>query len=687
MNLGKKIMVCLVLLFMAACNQPEIEIRDVGSWDEMRQAAYDSLSKEQKQQVDEGRFFFNGAGFERAPGLLERPDSISTLAGVSGFTCPREVENSTSEDYGTFFLYATDPGTASVPVSQASATFTLPPKSAIKLQDDGPGGEDDENAYVMLAGWPPVGSGPAFDAGLGYDGIGWYLFITAGANGGGANTIPYPEFIRLENIDSSKAAEVDFSITLSDGQVTATATPKAGSIWRNQSTGRAFSDPETGQALSVTTPIPGLRSDGIDNVISLQVDLGVDNVNPRKGSLVPDIGIHNLRVGDVPWDISANPETSINGFSVFCPSFEDLDGEPVWKDAYTVNEGNTAAGDKEDGLNIDINIKEENIHTPPANSIGLVIDDTGSMSSQLSAARSALSNFIAERSDSDADKVWLLATFKDSVNYLGSTRDASVIQSRVNSIFASGGGDCPENVLGAVNTVVNQLKTAARSGTKDIIVVTDASAQPGNVSGIINAAKLDNQRVHVFLSGDCGSGIGPLGSRTASEIATLASIPLSSQVVLKQIAEETGGSYYYLPGGSKQDYEDILNEIFTLIEEPSDTEPPVLSVTATPATLWPPNHKMKEINLEINVTDDADSEPQVELVGVVSTEPFDGQGDGNTTDDIDIREDGRIFVRAERSGSNNDRIYTITYKAIDISGNIGYGSAEVLVPHDKGKKR
>jgi len=72
----------------------------------------------------------------------------------------------------------------------------------------------------------------------------------------------------------------------------------------------------------------------------------------------------------------------------------------------------------------------------------------------------------------------------------------------------------------------------------------------------------------------------------------------------------------------------------------------------------------------------------VELVGVTSTEPFDGQGDGNTADDIEITADGRIFVRGERSGSGNDRIYTITYKATDASGNFAFGSGTITVPHD-----
>lgn len=68
------------------------------------------------------------------------------------------------------------------------------------------------------------------------------------------------------------------------------------------------------------------------------------------------------------------------------------------------------------------------------------------------------------------------------------------------------------------------------------------------------------------------------------------------------------------------------------------------------------------------------------------SEPDDGQGDGNTADDVQITTNGRIFVRAERSAQGNRRVYTVTYRATDASGNTGYGSADVVVPHDRSGK-
>jgi len=116
-----------------------------------------------------------------------------------------------------------------------------------------------------------------------------------------------------------------------------------------------------------------------------------------------------------------------------------------------------------------------------------------------------------------------------------------------------------------------------------------------------------------------------------------------------------------------------------------DVTPPVLSVSVTPSVLYPPNHQMVEITPSITVTDDHDPDPRVDVVSVTSNEGDDVRGDGNTSPDILLDSSGRIFVRAERSGLAEGRIYTITWRARDDSGNTSTASATVTVPHDKGK--
>lgn len=125
-----------------------------------------------------------------------------------------------------------------------------------------------------------------------------------------------------------------------------------------------------------------------------------------------------------------------------------------------------------------------------------------------------------------------------------------------------------------------------------------------------------------------------------------------------------------------------------------DTTPPEISLSCSPAVLWPPNHEMAEIIPTITVSDACDASVNIELHQITmnegeGTDTYDpnfdgGVGDGNTDDDIQVTADGRIYLRAERNGENfQGRRYAIIYKAIDNSGNIAMDSCEVLVPHDQ----
>jgi hypothetical protein len=117
-----------------------------------------------------------------------------------------------------------------------------------------------------------------------------------------------------------------------------------------------------------------------------------------------------------------------------------------------------------------------------------------------------------------------------------------------------------------------------------------------------------------------------------------------------------------------------------------DTTAPVISsVVPNPATLWPPNHKMKTVKVAV-VAEDACGEVTTRVVQVTSNEPPNGDGDGNTSPDWTISGDGKLQLRAERSGGGSGRIYTITVEATDEAGNSSTGTTEVTVPHSKAKK-
>jgi len=112
-----------------------------------------------------------------------------------------------------------------------------------------------------------------------------------------------------------------------------------------------------------------------------------------------------------------------------------------------------------------------------------------------------------------------------------------------------------------------------------------------------------------------------------------------------------------------------------------DTTPPEFTFSVTPTKLWPPNKKMVKITPSWTVSDNCDATPDVSLVSVSMNEG-ETRGNGHTDDDIQIGEDGTIYVRAKRNRIG-DRIYTITYQAVDDSGNATVRSATVTVPRKK----
>jgi hypothetical protein len=113
-----------------------------------------------------------------------------------------------------------------------------------------------------------------------------------------------------------------------------------------------------------------------------------------------------------------------------------------------------------------------------------------------------------------------------------------------------------------------------------------------------------------------------------------------------------------------------------------ETTPPTLSVTVSPSTLRPPNHKYRTVRVTFTAADNSGLAPDVTLVSVTSNEPDDAPGgaDGNTTNDIVITDQTTFELRAERSENGNGRVYTITYRATDACGNATTKSATVTVP-------
>lgn len=110
------------------------------------------------------------------------------------------------------------------------------------------------------------------------------------------------------------------------------------------------------------------------------------------------------------------------------------------------------------------------------------------------------------------------------------------------------------------------------------------------------------------------------------------------------------------------------------------TPPSILSVEATPRTLWPPNHKMVSVKVSAVVTDQCDAATW-KIVGVLSSEPADGRGDGRAEPDWLITGDHTLQLRSEWSALGAGRVYSIVIQASDSSGNLSKPQiTKVIVP-------
>ena len=107
-----------------------------------------------------------------------------------------------------------------------------------------------------------------------------------------------------------------------------------------------------------------------------------------------------------------------------------------------------------------------------------------------------------------------------------------------------------------------------------------------------------------------------------------------------------------------------------------DTTPPVFAgVRANPASLWPPNHKMRDLVITGAVWDAVDLAPSFRIIGVSSNEG--SNADWNVTGDLTLQ------LRAERNGNGDGRVYTITLEAGDAAGNVRQTIVSVVIPHNQ----
>ena len=113
-----------------------------------------------------------------------------------------------------------------------------------------------------------------------------------------------------------------------------------------------------------------------------------------------------------------------------------------------------------------------------------------------------------------------------------------------------------------------------------------------------------------------------------------------------------------------------------------DPTPPVISgLSADPSSLWPKNHKLRDVTINYTATDGC-AGVNCQITNITSNEPINGTGDGDTAPDWEFVDEHHVRLRAESAGGSVGRIYTITVTCTDAAGNSTTKTIEVHVGHN-----
>ncbi|KAH8794253.1 hypothetical protein F5882DRAFT_288952, partial [Hyaloscypha sp. PMI_1271] len=223
--------------------------------------------------------------------------------------------------------------------------------------------------------------------------------------------------------------------------------------------------------------------------------------------------------------------------------------------------------------------------------MAFAIDTTGSMSGIIAAVREqaiAIANTRLGTKDEPID--YVIAPFNDPfTGPVFKTTDFDTFKIDIGTLFASGGGDCPELALTGMLDAMNVM-----DGPADLFVMTDAAAKDfGLSSQVIDIAVEKRINLHIFKF-DSGCDDGLASKRDLSR-----RVDSASNRVYSLLAAATGGSYHSLPTSETGSISTLLDSL-TLSE--SVTIFKVVDTASSAKTLsykLPIDSEMTEFSLSI----------------------------------------------------------------------------------------
>jgi len=168
----------------------------------------------------------------------------------------------------------------------------------------------------------------------------------------------------------------------------------------------------------------------------------------------------------------------------------------------------------------------------------IVVDDTGSMGNDIAQVKNQIANIVNDAGIKPGR--YILVRFGDpTIGTPFITTDTAAFLARVNALYPSGGGDCPELSMGA-------LLKAVRASRKNsnIFLFTDADAKDaGLVTTVSTEAKAGDKVIYPVLTGSCSRRRRSRTLQTSEEIVRPRR-KLAEDPVYQQVALDTGGQVF-----------------------------------------------------------------------------------------------------------------------------------------------
>lgn len=246
-----------------------------------------------------------------------------------------------------------------------------------------------------------------------------------------------------------------------------------------------------------------------------------------------------------------------------------------------------------------------------------------------------------------------------------------------------GGPDFTENVSVTVNgadlSVVKTGPALVTEGHDLTYHLVAANNGPADATGVVVSDTLPSNSTFVSASTGCTETAGVV-TCTVGNLASGAST--SFDVTVTAGSAGTSLTDTATIAGDQFD-PNTANNTSTVVTELNHN--PICTAVNGGPSLWPPNHKLHLITL--TGATDPDGDPvALTVTGVTQDEPLNGLGDGDTSPDATPGPTaGQAYLRAERSGIGDGRVYRISFTGSDGRGGTCAGTAIVGVPHDQGK--